>query len=182
VLIDTRVLQLATIIAAMEGVNLTNNCCTYRGGMNSSQQTSLQNRYSSSSNNNEYCYQDFANARPVEAEIIPVTNNRSGKSSSDLFFPQKLHLLLTAAETERSKFLRLIGSSLKSAMTSYYAVILSRGCFTWLSLSTAIMNHTITLTLLCEDLYITHYLTPLRGALLAQRHYLQMVAEVVKRW
>jgi len=33
----------------------------------------------------------------------------------------------------------------------------------------------------CEDLYITHYLTPLRGALLAQRHYLQMVAEVVKR-
>ena len=34
---------------------------------------------------------------------------------------------------------------------------------------------------LCEDLYITHYLTPLRGALLAQRHYLQMVAEVVKR-
>jgi len=25
----------------------------------------------------------------------------------------------------------------------------------------------------CEDLYITHYLTPLRGALLAQRHYLQ---------
>jgi len=35
--------------------------------------------------------------------------------------------------------------------------------------------------LLCEDLHITHYLTPLRGALLAQRHYLQMVAEVVKR-
>jgi len=33
----------------------------------------------------------------------------------------------------------------------------------------------------CEDLYITHYLTPLRGALLAQRHSLQMVAEVVKR-
>ena len=33
----------------------------------------------------------------------------------------------------------------------------------------------------CEDLYITHFLTPLRGALLAQRHYLQMVAEVVKR-
>ena len=33
----------------------------------------------------------------------------------------------------------------------------------------------------CEDLYITHYLTPLRGALLAQRHFLQMVSEVVKR-
>jgi len=26
----------------------------------------------------------------------------------------------------------------------------------------------------CEDLYITHFLTPLRGALLAQRHYLQI--------
>jgi len=31
----------------------------------------------------------------------------------------------------------------------------------------------------CEDLYITHYLTPLRGALLAQRHYLQIVVHLL---